>query len=280
MAHNSPAPGHINSDDQAALTLFPPDLVLDYSIRESSRAKTVRLNMTPERGLVVVIPRGYSRKRIPEIIESKQRWIEKARRWALEQRRQLESKPPLAIPAVIELQAIGESLRPDQPHRIKPDSRPCAPGRALDNIRPDGRSAGLLCRPEPLDRSKGPRPTCALAQELRAGNRPRNTEGQLSAISAPAGPAAPQWTISLNQKLLFLPPQARALCPDPRILSSAHMNHSRHFWSRVARHEPDGAIIGASWASPGSWFRHGWTAEFRYSCRNQPLISLIRKTNK
>ena len=50
----------------------------DYTVRESSRAKSVRLKMSTREGLIVVVPRGFDRTRIPGLLERKQEWLEKA----------------------------------------------------------------------------------------------------------------------------------------------------------------------------------------------------------
>ena len=39
-----------------------------YTIRRSNRAKRLRLNITVQDGLVVVLPRGFSEKEIPAIL--------------------------------------------------------------------------------------------------------------------------------------------------------------------------------------------------------------------
>ena len=46
-----------------------------YTIRRSNRAKRLRLNITVQDGLVVVLPRGFNEKEIPAILESQANWI-------------------------------------------------------------------------------------------------------------------------------------------------------------------------------------------------------------
>ena len=48
----------------------------EYTIRESQRAKRVILKVTERNGLEVVVPRGFNRRRLPEILKSKETWIE------------------------------------------------------------------------------------------------------------------------------------------------------------------------------------------------------------
>ncbi len=47
-----------------------------YTVRVSARARRVRLTMSFD-GLVVVVPRGFDRRRVPGMVAEKQRWIER-----------------------------------------------------------------------------------------------------------------------------------------------------------------------------------------------------------
>ena len=47
-----------------------------YTVRRSNRAKRLRLNITVEDGLVVVLPKGFNEKEIPDILESQSAWIQ------------------------------------------------------------------------------------------------------------------------------------------------------------------------------------------------------------
>lgn len=49
---------------------------IDYRIRISARARSIRLTLSPREGLTVVIPRGCDPGRIPAIVEKKRAWIE------------------------------------------------------------------------------------------------------------------------------------------------------------------------------------------------------------
>ena len=51
-----------------------------YSIRESSRARYLRFRVTLDKGLEVVVPRGYDRRRIPELLQTNRDWVDHALR--------------------------------------------------------------------------------------------------------------------------------------------------------------------------------------------------------
>src|SRR5919198_6397495 len=57
---------------------FPtPTHALNYTLRISTRAKYVRLCLSLQRGLEVVVPKGFDTRRVAEIVRDKQRWIER-----------------------------------------------------------------------------------------------------------------------------------------------------------------------------------------------------------
>ncbi|MHB8792272.1 MAG: M48 family metallopeptidase [Thermoleophilia bacterium] len=242
----------------APLTLFPEDEIFDYSIRVSSRARTVRLNMTPEEGLVVIIPTGYSLKKVPDIVRSKKNWIENAKRWADERRRELLTRKPPSIPAAIDLQAIGElwsinTNRTDSSRAIvreHPERQLKLSGRTEDT------SQCLLA----LSRWTGRKARGHLVPWLLELSRETDIEFKKTIIGNQQtrwASCSPKCTISLNQKLLFLPPHLVRYVLVHELCHIRQMNHSRRFWSLVARHEPSWREyrreLGESWQLVPSW---------------------------
>jgi predicted metal-dependent hydrolase len=99
---------------------------IDYRIRISPRAHSLRLTLSPRNGLTVVAPRGYDLRRIPAIVEKKRSWIEgHLRRFAEAAEAGARDgadtnsdaasacKPTVALPETLELPALGESWRID-----------------------------------------------------------------------------------------------------------------------------------------------------------------------
>lgn len=50
----------------------------EYSVRESPRAKHIGLKVSLQKRLEVIVPVGFDRKLIPEILKKKKRWIRAA----------------------------------------------------------------------------------------------------------------------------------------------------------------------------------------------------------
>ena len=74
---------------------------MDYTIRESKRAKRVILKVSDQHGLEVVIPHGSDPRRIPEILKAHATWIEK-------QLQRIKEAPVLTAPEHIDLKALDE----------------------------------------------------------------------------------------------------------------------------------------------------------------------------
>jgi len=51
------------------------DRQVHFTIKRSVRARNVRIEIRPETGLSVILPRGYSVEKVEELIRSKSRWI-------------------------------------------------------------------------------------------------------------------------------------------------------------------------------------------------------------
>ena len=73
----------------------------EYTIRESQRAKRVILKVTERNGLEVVVPRGFNRRRLPEILQSKESWIET-------QLQRIKEIPAPTAPECIDLRSVDQ----------------------------------------------------------------------------------------------------------------------------------------------------------------------------
>lgn len=238
--------------DQLRMELPP-----GYSIRESSRARTVKLHMTPEEGLVIVVPAGYRRSRLPEIIAGKKQWIEKAQRWADEQRR-LRPRALLCLPDMIDLQALGERWQVD--YRHEPQQRLSAREQSDYGLLVSGGNGEYEATALALTRwtaRKARRHLVPwlqhLSQELEmpvSGTVIRNQRTRWASCS-------PEASISLNQKLLLLPPRLVRYVLVHELCHTVHLNHSKRFWALVRKHEPESAALrrelGGAWQYVPRW---------------------------
>jgi len=64
--------------------------------------------MSVERGLEVVVPRGFRRTKVPGIVREKTAWIARMEERMAPERARLAAEPPHSLPERIDLRAVGE----------------------------------------------------------------------------------------------------------------------------------------------------------------------------
>ncbi|GAB6280901.1 MAG: SprT family zinc-dependent metalloprotease [Thermovirga sp.] len=180
-------------------------LPFEYSVRINPRAKRVTLRITPRDGLVVVVPKGFKKDRIPAIIEGRRTWIEKA----------LSKVSPPGISA-------GDATPPDSFLFLSLDKH-------LELTGDD-----VLLRLRALAERHLVPWAWNVSEEI--GLRPemfsiRNQKSLWGSCSS-------KGKINLNQKLLFLEPHLVRYVILHELCHLEHKNHSPRFWAYLKGFEP------------------------------------------
>jgi predicted metal-dependent hydrolase len=87
------------------------DSAFDYQLRVSRRSRNVQLRVTVEEGLVVVVPRRFDTRKIPQILQRSRRWIQAALERVEARRRALAAIPRWQLPSQAALPAVGAIWR-------------------------------------------------------------------------------------------------------------------------------------------------------------------------
>lgn len=226
-----------------------PSDTIDYRLRVSTRARRVSLRIRPWVGLEVVVPKRFPRHRIEGILQQHEEWI---RRQLARHAPTLEAPP---LPRRIALPAVGAEWRVDSDaslNRLRelPGNRlliPQEPSRAIHCLR------GWIRRQA---RHHLPMRLRELARQHGLGYDRVSIRSQKSRW----GSCSSRGTISLNDQLLFLRPEAVDYLLIHELCHTREMNHSPRFWALVARCCPDWRRLDAE-LSPGldqvpDWFRY------------------------
>jgi predicted metal-dependent hydrolase len=211
----------------------------NYSIRRSPKAKNLRLKVTRQDGLCVVVPKDFDEKKIPPILKQKKVWIADAMKRVGETRRFLESRPAKHLPGSLRLAALGETwpiiycqgdartgiwLRSDNEKLI-------LSGPQL------GHEAVVRKLKEWL-RLRVRDGLFPLAQKLADKHRIQLRGLLVKSQRTRWASCSVQRNLSLNTKLLFLSPDLVRYVLIHELCHTIHMDHSKEFWRQVALREP------------------------------------------
>ncbi|MBI2862135.1 MAG: DUF45 domain-containing protein [Chloroflexi bacterium] len=211
----------------------------DYQVRESTKAKSVRLEVSVRHGLVVVVPEGFEASQIHALIVRKRAWIEKAFRKVLQRGGHVEPGPAGQLPQHIPLQAIGEEWTIQNQ---RTEARwVTAVGRSDDTILVRGNIEDTAVYLGALRRWITRKAHGHLSPWLQQLSEDEGLPfGRTLVKSQRTRWASCSWhkTISINQNLLFLPAYLVRYIFIHELCHTIHLNHSRKFWALVGHKEP------------------------------------------
>jgi predicted metal-dependent hydrolase len=217
-----------------------------FSVSVSQRARHVRLVMSCEGQLIVVVPRRFDQRKIPIILESKRRWIERARARAAARRPM--GPPTTSPPDRIYLPATGEEWEVE--HRSPSVRTSPAPNQqpAMVRERPGRR---LVVTASVDDRDACRRALLAwLHRRARRALVPRLEEladrygmtvGRVMIRNQRSrwASCSRRGTISLNLRMLFLESALVDHILLHELCHTRELNHSPRFWALLQDHDPD-----------------------------------------
>jgi predicted metal-dependent hydrolase len=236
----------------AVMKNLPP-----FTVRESSKAKRVILKISVRHGLEVVIPQGFSTKKVPQIIREKRAWIERAFRTI--QRTGCVSDQPQELPAAIYCEAIAKVF--------KVDYEP-APRQSLElthinhsHLRICGDITDVEGCQYILKRwlqYQGRVHLIPWLEQLSSETKLSYQTVQIRGQKSRWGSCSSRGTISLNYNLLFLRPEVVRYLIFHELCHTVHLNHSAKFYQLLAEVEPDYQDLRAEMKK--AWYRVPWWA--------------------
>ncbi|HEY9646937.1 MAG TPA: SprT family zinc-dependent metalloprotease [Chroococcidiopsis sp.] len=230
----------------------------DYRIRVSARAKYVSIKVSHLGEVEIVVPQGFDKGKLPDIIEQRRDWIAKTTQRVQAERGSLSRESGILLPEKLSLRALAEEWT---------ITYRATPGASV-SLRPTGRHALLvygaiantdLCR-RVLQRWLSHK----ALQHFEPWLQQVSQQTQLPFDKVSVRGQKTRWascssrkTISLNYKLLFLPPDLVRYVFIHELCHTVHLNHSSKFWGLVAQklpgYEPIDQEVGKAWRYVPEW---------------------------
>ena len=219
----------------------------DHKVRVSKRAKQVTIKVSTYNGLEVVVPARFNKSKIPEILRSKARWIEK-------NLGRLQPVEELKRPDSIQLNLLSEFWHVEYDH--SPDAK-------IKVLEQDG--AVLLVTgsvEDPKDvagalnqwiqkRAKGFLGIWLkrLSKELSLPYNRVSVRRQLTKWGSCSG----EKSISLNRNLLFGTPQLARYVLVHELCHCLRLDHSDKFWDILEKYEPNARQTAVTMRNGVDW---------------------------
>ena len=230
----------------------------DYTIRESRKARNVLLKVSVQGDLEVVIPKNFDMRRLPEVLQRRRAWIEAAIRHFREERGYFEPEPPQALPERIFLRALGEEWRIEYCEAA--GSRLTASEKEGSTLTVRGKIDNAKACKLALRRWITHKAVKHLVPLLRRMSRENGLPFVRTVVRGQKtrwGSCSRQKTISINQKLLFLPEHLVRYVFVHELCHTIHLNHSSAFWASLRDKEPNykksNAELRKAWRFVPTW---------------------------
>ncbi len=212
---------------------------LEYRVSENPRAKHVHLKLSWRGDLQVVVPKGYNRQAIPQVIAAKRAWLQRTRARLLQEAQALSPEFSEQRPRRIHLRCLNEV------YGVSYQSA-CHTGIEITEQERTLTVSGPICN------------AAACAHALRVWLRGKAQERlppwlrqsshdlELSFAKAIIRSQRTRWgscsarkVISLNCKLLFLPKNEVRYLFVHELCHTRHLDHSARYWAMVESKMPD-----------------------------------------
>lgn len=208
----------------------------EYQLRVSRRARRLRIDVSAHRGVVVVVPEGTPEAAVQEFVRAKRGWVRRARERVRADAEVLRA-PDETVPRRLQLRALGldftvETVAAGDRRRVERQGDRVRVTGAEDPAAVRTALTGWLKR---LARRR-------LLPRLAELSRQHGLEYERAAVRGQRtrwGSCSGRGTISLNYKLLFLPPALVDHVLVHELAHTRHLDHSPRFWALLAHLDPD-----------------------------------------
>ena len=231
-----------------------PDITSGFSVRQSHRARRLSIKVYPRGRVEVVVPPRTRPETVQAFVSENTEWINNARASFAE----IHPPEPFLLPNLVELPAIGQQFRVR--YERQSTARTVRYRSAGNVVVLSGRTGDDQLCVAALKRwlasvakaEFGPR-LAQLSAETGDPYKKMHVRGQKTCW----GSHSSTGTISINYCLLFLEPEVVRYLMVHELSHARHMNHSKRFWARVRKFDPDykrlDKALSDSWSKVPVW---------------------------
>lgn len=237
------------NDNQAGTQVWPPA----YTLKKHPRAKRIRFRASLRRGLEVIVPSFFNPKKIPALLDQNRAWLEKQ---LLELNAQRQPFVDF-LPAELDFQALNMNWKihylPSET-RLQLCSRPQQELVLVGNLQNKA-----ACKKKLLSWIKefAKEHLLALLQQTSLETGLSYKKGSIRDQLTRWGSCSREKKISLNYKLLFLPPALVRHTLLHELCHTVHFDHSERFWTLLACYDTDWVKNRRAMKKAGRWVP-GW----------------------
>lgn len=207
-----------------------------YQIRESKRAQKIKLQISVNDGLVVIVPKGVRHDEVDALVRSQSQWINLNLDKLSTRKEYLINKFGEGLPNFISLPGIDRSWKINYAQQAGMSGWKYSafndlvifgcPDKAQKNL-----ENWLTATAREYLQAK------LISLSIASGFKYKSI--QIRAQKSRWGSCSSRGTISLNRNILFFTPEVVHYLLVHELCHTQHMNHSKEYWALVEKYCPD-----------------------------------------